>query len=211
MFDLDGTLTDPKMGITKAFQYALAAFGIHEELDELTKFIGPPLRDVFMNNYGFAAQDVESVVTKYREYYSVTGLLENAVYAGIPEVLGRLRDAGAVMAVATSKAMPYAARILGHFRLGGYFSFVSGDEMDGSLTKDGKVEIVRIALDALDSARKLPSVIVGDRKHDITGGREAGIDSIGVTWGYGAIGELKEAGATWIAETTDDLFRIIAG
>ena len=211
LFDLDGTLTEPKIGITKSFQYALAAFGIHEELENLTKYIGPPLRDVFMNSYGFSASDAESVVSKYREYFSVFGLLENTVYTGIPELLEQLKDAGAVMAVATSKVIPYAIRILELFQLDGYFSFVSGDEMDGSLTKNGKGEIIRIALDALDPARKLPSVIIGDRKHDITGGREAGIDSIGVTWGYGSVGELKDAGATRIAETTNDLFRIIAG
>ena len=209
LFDLDGTLTDPKLGITKSYQYALEAFGIHEELDSLTKFIGPPLRDVFREHYGFGASDIEKVVAKFREYFSETGLLENDVYPGIREILKLLGDCGAVMAVATSKAAFYAVRVLRHFQLSGYFSFVSGDEMDGSLTKHGKGEIIRIALDVLDPERKLSAVIIGDRKHDIIGGRDAGIDTIGITWGYGSRAELEEAGATWIAESTDNLYGLI--
>ena len=211
LFDLDGTLTDPKLGITKSYQYALEAFGIHEKLDSLIKFIGPPLRDVFKEHYGFSTSDTEKIVAKFREYFSETGLYENDVYPGIRKILKRLKGSGAVMAVATSKVAVYAARILKHFQLDGYFSFVSGDEMGGSLTKNGKGEIIRIALDILNPERKLSEVIIGDRKHDIIGGRDAGIDSIGITWGYGSRAELEEAGATWIVESTDELYRLITG
>ena len=211
LFDLDGTLTDPQLGITKSYQYALEAFDIHEELENLTRFIGPPLRDVFKKHYGFSISDTEKVVAKFREYFSETGLLENDVYPGIREILERLRGSGAVMAVATSKATIYAARILKHFHLDGYFSFVSGDEMDGSLTKNGKGKIIRIALDVLNPESMLSTVIIGDRKHDINGGHDAGIDSIGITWGYGSRTELEEAGATRIVATTDELFRLITG
>ena len=211
LFDLDGTLTDPKLGIAKSYQYAVEAYGIHEDLDSLTQFIGPPLREVFREHYGFGAADIEMFVAKFREYFAETGLLENDVYPGIREVLERLKDCGAIMAVATSKVAVYAVRILNHFHLDGFFSYVSGDEMDGSLTKNGKGEIIRIALDVLDPERKLSAVIIGDRKHDIHGGSDAGIDSIGITWGYGSRAELEEAGATWIAESTDELFRLITG
>ena len=209
LFDLDGTLTDPKVGITKSYQYALSAFGIHEELDDLIKFIGPPLRDVFREYYGFGAQDTEKAVAIFREYFSETGLLENDVYPGIREILGQLKDCGIVMGVATSKVKVYAERILNHFQLSDYFAFVSGDEMDGSLTKNGKADIIRIALKAIDTG--LSPVIIGDRKHDIIGGRDTGIDSIGVTWGYGSREEIEQAGATWIVNTTDELYRLITG
>ena len=211
LFDLDGTLTDPKAGITKSYQYALSSFGINEELDNMIRFIGPPLRDVFREHYGFQASETEKAVAKFREYFSETGLLENDVCPGILEVLTQLKDRGATMAVATSKVKIYAIRILKHFQLDGYFAFVSGDEMDGSLTKNGKGEIIRIANDDLDTEHKMTAAIIGDRKHDILGGRDVGIDSIGITWGYGSRTELEEAGAKWIAESIDDLYRLITG
>jgi len=211
LFDLDGTLTDPKLGITKSYQYALSAFGIHEELDNLTRFIGPPLRDVFREHYGFSTPDTEKVVAKFREYFSETGLLENDVYPGIPEALHRLKDSGKTIAVATSKVTVYTQRILRHFDLDRYFSFVSGDAMDGSLTKNGKRDIIRMAIGKLDPEGKMTPVMIGDRKHDIIGARDVGIDSVGNTWGYGSRDELEEAGATRIVESIDELCRLLIG
>jgi phosphoglycolate phosphatase len=211
LFDLDGTLTDPKIGITKSFQYALSAYGIHEELDNLTKFIGPPLRESFRESYGFSDSDIELAVAKYREYFADTGIFENTIYPGIPETLRVLKDSGKTLAVATSKVISYTNRILMHFGLDGFFAFVSGDEMDGSLTKYGKRDIVRIALDALDLDRKLSVVMIGDRKHDIIAANENGIDSIGNTWGYGSRHELESAGAIWIVDSIDELCHLIIG
>jgi phosphoglycolate phosphatase len=211
IFDLDGTLTDPKLGITKSFQFALSSFGIHEELDGLTKFIGPPLRESFREHYGFSDSDTEKAVIKFREYFAETGLFENAIYPDIHELLQKLKNRGKTLAVATSKAAFYADRILENFDLTRYFSFVSGDEMDGSLTKNGKQDVIRIALGTLDPARRMGSVMIGDREHDIFGAREVGIDSIGNTWGYGSRDELEAAGSTWIVDSTDELYRLIAG
>ena len=209
LFDLDGTLTDPKVGITKSYQYALSSFGINEELDNLTRFIGPPLRDVFKESYGFGQADVEKAVTKFREYFSTIGLLENDVNPEIIDVLKRLKDDGIVMAVATSKVALYTNMILKHFKIDEYFSFVSGDEMDGSRTKNGKRDIIKIALDALDPNRIESAVMIGDREHDIIGAREVGIDCIGVTWGYGSLAELEQAQATWIANSPEEMYRYI--
>ena len=203
LFDLDGTLTDPKIGITKSYQYALAAFGIHEEPDNLTKFIGPPLREIF-SFYGFSGSDTEKAVAKFREYYTDKGLFENVVYPGVPEILDKLKNNGLIMAVVTSKVTIYANRILEHFNLNEYFSLVLGDTMDGSLTKSGKSGLIITALETLKKPRMLP-VMVGDRLHDILGARDAGIDSIGVTWGYGTPDELKRAGATWIVNKPSEL------
>ena len=209
LFDLDGTLTDPKIGITKSFQFALSTFGIHEELDKLTRFIGPPLREAFYDVYGFSDIDTERAVTKYREYFAETGLFENTVYPNIPETLQKLKNNGITLAVVTSKVTAYTNRILERFDLDKYFEFVSGDEMDGSLTKNGKRDIINIALKAVDPARVMSAVMIGDRKYDILGAREASIDSIGVTWGYGSLDELKKAGATQIVDSTDELYEMI--
>ena len=205
LFDLDGTLTDPKIGITKSLQYALSEFGIHEELDSLTKFIGPPLRESF-KKYGFSDSEIEKAVVKYREYFSKKGIFENTIYPKIPDTLKKLKDSGKSLAVATSKPTVYANRILEHFKLAQYFDFVSGDEMDGSLTKDGKRDVIRIALDNLDPERKMSAVMIGDRKHDILGANDVGIDSIGVIWGYGSRNELETSGATWIVDNVVDLY-----
>ena len=211
LFDLDGTLTDPVLGITKAYQYALSAYGIHEELDGLAKYIGPPLREVFRLSYGFPESAVEEVVAKFREYFSETGLLENSVYPGIPELLQELQSAGRTLAVATSKAKLYTDRILEHFGLDGYFAFVSGDAMDGSLSRNGKRDIVRMALDALDPERGMRAVLVGDRKHDAAGAADNGIACIGVTWGYGSRDELTGAGCSMIAGSTGELRNMLLG
>jgi phosphoglycolate phosphatase len=211
LFDLDGTLTDPKLGITKSFRYALSAFGIQEELADLTKLIGPPLRETFRMTYGFSESDTEKAVAEYREYFAETGLFENALYPQIPKILQKLKDSEVTLAVATSKAAFYANKILKHFNINDYFAFVSGDAMDGSLTKNGKGDIIRVVLDALDPGRKMSPVMIGDRKHDITGAREVGIDSIGITWGYGSRDELESAGAAWIADSASELYCLITG
>ena len=209
LFDLDGTLTDPKIGITKSFQHALFSFGINEELSDLVRFIGPPLRESFRVTFGFSDSDVELAVAVFREYFATTGIFENIVYSGIPELLQKLKDDGRILAVATSKATFYSDQILKHFELYDYFDFISGDEMDGSLTKNGKTEIIRIALDNLDPGRKKSAIMIGDRKHDVLAARENGIDCIGDTWGYGSRDELETSGAKRIVDTTDELFRII--
>ena len=209
LFDLDGTLTDPMIGITKSYQYALAAFGIHEKPEDLAKFIGPPIRENFRDFYGFSDSDTEKAVAIFREYFSEKGLLENTIYPEIPDALKKLEDSGKTLAVATSKVTVYTHPILKHFNIDKHFAFVSGDEMDGRNTRNGKSDIIRIALDALDPERNMRAVMIGDRKHDILGAKDIGIDSIGVTWGYGSRAELEEAGATFIAETIGDLCRLI--
>jgi phosphoglycolate phosphatase len=208
LFDLDGTLTDPKIGITKSVQYALKSFGIDEpNLNALTKFIGPPLRDSFANFYGFSANEAELAVAKYREYFSDKGIFENEVYLGIPEMLKTLQNSGATLAVATSKPTVYARQILGHFTLDGCFSFVAGSELDG--TRSVKSEVINYALNELGVTDKANAFMVGDREHDIIGANESGIMSVGVTYGYGTRTELQNAGATYIVDKVDELTALI--
>jgi len=208
LFDLDGTLTDPKVGITKSVGYALNSFGIRvADIDDLKKFIGPPLRDSFREHYNFSAEETEKAIDKYREYFSETGIFENTLYGGIIDMLDRLKDKKITLAIATSKPTVFAARIAEHLGFRKYFEIIAGSELDGARSRKG--EIINYILDAIDPERKKSAVIIGDRKHDIIGGRETGIDSIGVTWGYGSRSELEEAKATWIVHSTDELYRCI--
>ena len=209
LFDLDGTLTDPLLGITRAFQHAMSRFGIDETTENLKRFIGPPLRESFRGRLGFSEADTERAVAYYREYFADIGIFENTVYPEVPDILQRLIDGGKTLAVATSKVTVYTNRILEHFDLRRFFGFVSGDEMDGSKSRNGKRDIVRIALERLDPGRGMAAVMIGDRKHDIIGARENGIDSIGVLWGYGSRDELESAGAKHIAETPEGMYRLL--
>ena len=121
LFDLDGTLTDPKEGITKSFQYALKHFGIYEELVNLEKFIGPPLHDSFRDDYNFDDEKVEEAVTKFREYFAETGIFENKIFPNVKEILEYLYESGKVLLLATSKPTVFAERILKHFEIDQYF------------------------------------------------------------------------------------------
>ena len=205
IFDLDGTLSDPQLGITRSYQHALAAFGIHEEAKDLARFIGPPLRDNFKDYYGLSESDTEKAVSIFREYFTDKGLIENTLYPEIPETLQKLKDLGKTLAVATTKVKSFTDIIIDYFDLGKYFTFVAGDDMDGSLTKNGKRDIIRIVLDTLDPKREMKAVMIGDRLYDIIGARENGIDSIGVLWGFGSRTELEEAGATKIITSIGEL------
>jgi len=209
LFDLDGTLTDPKEGITKSVQFALSSFGIGEDLSNLTKFIGPPLRESFHNFYGLDGEEGEKAVAKYREYFTRFGIFENSVYPDIPKLLADLKKRDKTLALATSKPTLYACQILEHFRLDRYFSYISGDEMDGSRTKNGKKEIIQSALTNIYVKNNMSIVMIGDRKHDVLGAKDALIDGIGITWGYGSKEELSLAGAVKIADTASQLYDMI--
>lgn len=204
LFDLDGTITDPKTGITKSIQYSLRDFGINvEDLDELTPFIGPPLRDSYKKYYGFNDGNAEKAVAKYREYFSEQGIFENVLYPGIDKLLQIQQQRGKMLAVATSKPTVFAEKILKHFHIDEFFSFVAGSELDGRRSQ--KSEVIQYALDNLPAASADSAIMVGDREYDILGAKALGMDSIGVLYGYGSLEELEEAGATYITESVSGL------
>ena len=208
LFDLDGTLTDPGEGITRSVQYALAKFGIDvQNRQELFCFIGPPLHESFEVYYGFSREDAFRAVDAYREYYGVKGIFENEVYAGVRECLVALKESGVKISLATSKPEGYAKQILEHFGLDGYFDAVAGSNMDGSRTK--KAEVVERALMLLGDPDLCECVMIGDREHDVLGGAAHGMDTIGVTFGYGSEQELVRAGATHIAHTPGEIVEIL--
>ena len=198
LFDLDGTLTDPKVGITSAVAYSLKKLkGIEANLDDLTTFIGPPLKESFTNFYGFSEREADLAIEYYREYFADKGIFENEVYPGIHALLEDLKNTGAfVMAVATSKPTIFANRIIKHFGLEGYFSCVVGSNLDGSRVK--KAEVIAEVLSQLHVDDKREAIMIGDREHDVIGAKQVGIDVIGVAYGYGTYEELEYAGADFI-------------
>ncbi len=207
LFDLDGTLTDPKVGICTCAQYALKEFGIEEpDLDKLEPFIGPPLKDSFMKYYGLSAEQAEAAIEKYRERFAVTGKFENEVYAGIPELLKDLKDYGYQLAVASSKPECFVKDILVHFNIARYFDVMVGSELDGS--RVDKAEVIQEALNRLFHYRAFQKdqiIMVGDRKFDIEGAKEIGVTSIAVGYGYGSAKELKSARPNYVANTVEAL------
>ena len=208
LFDLDGTLTDPGLGITNSVMYALRKFDINvEDRTSLYKFIGPPLRDSFETFYGFSSEKSELAVQYYREYFSERGLYENEAYDGIADLLTQLKERGKSLIVATSKPESFAIKILQHFKLYDYFDFVAGATMDA--TRNKKVDIIKYALESCNISEKSSVIMIGDREHDIIGAKENGLDSIGVLFGYGSYDELKSAGATFIAKRPLDIHGVV--
>jgi len=210
LFDLDGTITDSQLGITRSAAYALERFGIHiEDPSTLKFFVGPPLHDSFVEHYGFSAEEASRAVDTYREYYREKGIFENEVYPGVPEMLQRLKENDRRIIMATSKPTVFARRILEHFSLDGYFSYVSGAELSG--VRNNKDEVIEYALEQCGITDRSQCVMVGDRKHDIIGAKKTGLASIGVLYGYGDRPELETAGADRIAEDVDELVDILLG
>lgn len=207
-FDLDGTVTDPMQGITRSVDYALNHFGIVvNDLRELCPFIGPPLKDSFMEFYQFTEKQAEEAVEKYRERYTETGLYENEAYPEIADFLEKARRQGYKLMMATSKPDVLAKRILEHFHLDNYFLFVGGSGMDGS--RYTKADVIEYVLNENGITDLSEVVMIGDRKHDIIGAKTVGIDSIGVLYGYGDREELTAAGADYIVEDIGGLGRLL--
>lgn len=204
LFDLDGTVTDPEEGITKSVQYALQHFSIEvQERRELYKFIGPPLKDSFMEFYGFTEQQAGEALLKYRERFEVTGWRENVVYDGIEKLLRHLRRRGKRIMLATSKPEVFAEQILVYFGLRDYFDFVGGASLDGR--RNYKADVIRYVLDANGISSREKAVMVGDRKFDILGAKEFGLETVGVLYGYGDREELTTAGADHLVGSVAEL------
>ncbi len=203
LFDLDGTLTDPMLGITKSVRYALNSFGISvDSLESLTPFIGPPLKGCFQKFYGFSEPDAERALATYREYFSETGIFENQVYDGIPELLSSLKKEGNQVFLATSKPEVYARRILEHFKLLPFFDFVGGSLLSGERVE--KEDVIRFVLKE-NQIKPETAIMVGDRCFDVVAGKATNLTTIGVLYGYGDEPELREAGADHLAASVTEL------
>ncbi|MGN1346189.1 MAG: HAD family hydrolase [Eubacteriales bacterium] len=208
LFDLDGTLTDPSLGITNSILYALENMG--RELpprESLYRFIGPPLLPAFQEFLGMTPEEAGRALVLYREYFAKRGLFENEPYPGIADALASLHDRGVTLAVATSKPEPFAVQILDHFGLSAFFTCVCGATLDQNRTQ--KADIIAYALNCLgltgDAKARVRIPMVGDRRHDIEGARANHLSSIGVLWGFGTEEELRSAGADALAHDMEEL------
>jgi phosphoglycolate phosphatase len=209
IFDLDGTLTDSRLGITRSVEHALAHFGITiDNLDDLTHFIGPPLRDSFAEAYGFDDAQILTATQVYRERYGTVGLLENEMFPLTPALLRAASATGATLVVASTKGEPYVHRILQHFELDHHFTVMGGASLDHTIVTKADV-IARVLADLPAPMDPDRTIMIGDREHDIYGARHHGIETIAVGYGYAKPGELEAAGPYAIAETMEDLAAIL--
>lgn len=208
LFDLDGTLSDPKVGITKSVQYALRKMDIAEpDLNKLESFIGPPLQDSFADFYNFNEVNVKTAIDYYRERFIEEGMFENELYLNIPRLLESLKQQQTILVVATSKPTVFAEQILKYFKIDQYFELVVGSNLDG--TRTSKTEIIQYILDRYKDYKKEDFIMVGDRKHDLIGANNTGIDSIGVTYGFGSLEELSKENPTHIANGVEELSELL--
>lgn len=204
LFDLDGTLTDSGLGITKAVMYALEQMGCEvPPRESLFRFIGPPLHSSFQKFCGMDEPTSVEAVRQFRIYYNeMGGILENTVYDGVHRMLERLKGSGVRLVLATSKPEPAAIRVMRHFGLDAFVPEIVGGRDDASRNTKGKVIAYALGQFGIDPAG---AVMVGDREHDVLGAKENGIPAIGITWGYGDRLELESAGAAAVFDTPDQL------
>lgn len=208
LFDLDGTLTDPHVGITRCLAHALDSVGQPvEDPNSLRVFIGPPLIEGFAE-MGVPHNRIEDAIAAYRDRFTKVGMFENALIDGIFPVLLTLLAQGTRLAVATSKPEPFAEKILEHFDINELFEVIAGATLDNR--RRHKEDVIEHALNALDHPTAQSVIMVGDREHDVYGARAHGIESIGVLWGFGSRGELLDANAEHIVATIDELALLLA-
>lgn len=209
LFDLDGTISNSKEGITNCVQYALSKFGIEElDLDALEHFIGPPLRDEFKRAYGFTADEAEKATAIYRERYEPVGIYEAYMYPGIAELLKFLKENGKIIGLATSKPQDMAEEVLKYFNILEYFDYVMGAERVGP--RQSKTDVLLELFKEMGvSEDKSSIVLIGDTCFDVQGAVNVGIDCIGVGYGFGNGQDMLDAGAVLIAEDAKELINIL--
>ena len=208
IFDLDGTLSNSKEGITKSVQYALSKFGIEEtDLDKLEHFIGPPLVDELMKSYDFTREQALEGVEFYRERYTPIGIYETSLYEKVEQLLISLKEKGKIIALATSKPLGMAKEVIKYLHIEQYFDYVMGADLNGPI--HNKNDVLLALLNEINSVDKHETVMIGDTIFDIEGANSVGIDSIGVSYGYGVVEEMKEKGAKAIANTPIELLDLV--
>ncbi|OFZ26715.1 MAG: hypothetical protein A2381_17135 [Bdellovibrionales bacterium RIFOXYB1_FULL_37_110] len=206
LFDLDGTLTDPKVGITKSISYALNILKLPVP-DNLDWCIGPPLQNSFAQLLGASNPAlVQPALKLYRERFVEKGMYENEVYPGIEDFLEKLTDIKFKMYVATSKPEVYAKKIIKHFNLEKYFAGVYGSELSG---KDCDKAVIISNVLEYEKISNFKAVMIGDRSHDLIGAKANGMDAIGVLWGYGSKEEFAPENPYAMVKNLMDLEQVI--
>ena len=205
LFDLDGTLTDSGEGIINCATLALEHFGLPvPDKQTMREFVGPPLHEIFVK-YGVPADKADEAVEVYRGRYKTVGKFENTPYPGISELLGKLKASGCTLLVATSKPEPLAVEIMEHFDLAKYFDKICGASFDRS--RSTKEDVIAYLLQHYGNTDQM--VMVGDTAFDVLGAAAHGIPAIGVSWGYGTVEDMQNAGAKAIAHTMQELFELL--
>lgn len=210
IFDLDGTLSNSKEGITKCIQHALRAFGIVEDNpDTLEHFIGPPLRDELMKTYHFTKEKAEQATVLYRQRYEPVGIYEAEMYPGVESMLKELKSMGKTIALATSKPQEMAEEVLRYFGIIKYFDYIMGAERIGP--RQSKTDVLQALFETMGiyEEQKADSVLIGDTCFDVEGAKNMGIDCIGVRYGFGREAELIAAGAVAVAGDTEEVMKIM--
>ncbi len=208
LFDLDGTLTDPKEGITKSVQYALRRLGIEvEDRTKLLPFIGPPLLYSFRHFYGLSEEKAREGIGYYREYFERDGMYDNRAFDGMADILAMLKAKGKTLLVATSKPTIFADPIVRYYGMGDFFKEIIGASTDGTRTEKGQV--IAEALRYTDSPREAV-LMIGDREHDVIGAREHGIDVLVVGFGYGTAEEREVHKPDYYCETVEELAEFLS-
>jgi len=203
LFDLDGTLTDPKEGFVRCIQYALSELNIECESEIiLESYIGPPLHDTFRKLCG-TENSAELAISLYRERYSNIGLFENEIYEGILESLDQIACKAESIHVVTSKPTVFSERIIEHFNLDQYINVVFGSNLDGTLSD--KTELLDHVLESQDISPK-DAIMIGDRRFDMIGAKNHGISALGALWGYGSKEELENAGADGLCAHPKEIY-----
>ena len=202
LFDLDGTIVRSDLGITKGVQKSLEHFGIYEELDDLKKFVGPPMVESYTNFYGFSLEQYKEALDVFHDYYRTVGIFECELYEGIEEMIESLSKEYKLY-VATSKPEREAKRVIEHFGLDKYFTFVGGSDGDFNTKRATKTAVIEYVLETNKIMDRGFAIMVGDKSHDIVGAGNAGLKSIGVLYGYGSLEEFE--GANYIVKNVEDL------
>ena len=202
LFDLDGTIVKSDLGITKGVQKSLEHFGINEKLEDLKKFVGPPMVESYTSFYGFSLKQYEEALDVFHDYYRTVGIFECELYDGIEEMLDSLSKEYKLY-VATSKPEREARRVIEHFGLDKYFTFVGGSDGDFNTKRATKTAVIEYVLETNKIMDKTCAIMVGDKSHDIVGAKSAGLKSIGVLYGYGELDEFADA--NYIVKSVEDL------
>lgn len=210
LFDLDGTLTEPKEGIVNSVIHSLRYYPhiAVPSRERLCDFIGPPLALSYMRYFGMDEKTALQAVEHYREYFAEKGIFENTLYPGVEHMLEVLVESGHKCVLATSKPWVFAERILDHFGISKYFEGVVGSELDGSRVE--KQDVIAAVMDRFPQITASEAVMVGDRRFDAEGARANGIRCIGVTYGHGSGVELARAGCYMLVGSTVALERVLA-
>lgn len=209
IFDLDGTLSDSKEGITKCVQYALEKVGIIEEnLEDLEYFVGPPMVEQYMKSYGMSEEKAYETLGYYRERYTPIGIYETRAYPGVKEILETLKNNGAKIGMATSKPEGMAIEVAKYLEIEDYFEIICGADLKGP--RQSKAEVLNKVFENSDFVKER-SVLIGDTHYDIEGANKVGIDSIGIGWGMGSKEEMMDKGASHFFDTSNELIEYLLG